>query len=111
MPDRTAPDNTRTALRLAFFYAAIFFMIGIHVPFWPVWLAAKGLGPTEIGAVIAAGVGVKVIFNPLIAHAADRRGLRRPIMIALSVSSFARLSGSGRFATIRLGQGREAAKA
>jgi len=89
MPDRTAPDNTRTALRLAFFYAAIFFMIGIHVPFWPVWLAAKGLGPTEIGAVIAAGVGVKVIFNPLIAHAADRRGLRRPIMIALSVSSFA----------------------
>ena len=33
MPDPIPPDNTRTALRLAFFYGAIFAMIGIHVPF------------------------------------------------------------------------------
>ncbi len=89
MPDRTASDNTRTAVRLAFFYAAVFFMIGVHVPFWPVWLAAKGLGPEEIGGIIAASVGIKVIFNPLIAHAADRLGRRRPIMIALSALAFA----------------------
>jgi PPP family 3-phenylpropionic acid transporter len=88
MPDRTAPDNTRTAIRLAFFYAAVFAMIGIHIPFWPVWLAAKGLGPAEIGVIIAASLGTKVIFNPLIAHAADRRGQRRPIMVMLAALSF-----------------------
>ncbi len=89
MHDKTPPDNTRTTLRLAFFYGAVFAMIGIHVPFWPVWLAAKGLGPTEIGVIIAASLGIKVIFNPLITHIADRRGQRRPIIVALAVSAFA----------------------
>ncbi|MBC8338586.1 MAG: MFS transporter [Rhodospirillales bacterium] len=74
---------------MAFFYAAIFFMIGIHVPFWPVWLAAKGLNAPEIGAVIASGVGIKIIFNPLIAHIADHSGRRKPIMVGLAVLAFA----------------------
>lgn len=74
--------------RLALFYAAIFALIGVHLPFWPVWLTAKGLGAVEIGIIIAAGVGTKVIFNPLVAHAADRRGQRRPIMIGLAVAAF-----------------------
>ena len=88
MPEPAPPDKTRTAMRMAFFYAAVFAMIGIHLPFWPVWLAAKGLSPTEIGAVIAASLGTKVLFNPLIAHVADRRGQRRPIMVTLAALSF-----------------------
>lgn len=87
MPEQTPPDKTRTAMRMAVFYAAIFAMIGIHVPFWPVWLAAKGLTPTEIGAIFAASLGTKVIINPLVAHIADRRGQRRPIMVMLAVLS------------------------
>jgi len=79
-------------MRMAFFYAAFFAMIGIHLPFWPVWLAAKGLTPTEIGAIIAASVGIKIISNPLIAHMADRRGQRRPIMAVLSMLAFAAFS-------------------
>lgn len=89
MHDETPPGNPRTTLRLAFFYGGVFAMIGILIPFWPVWLAAKDLGPTEIGVVIAASLGIKVIFNPLIAHFADRRGQRRPIIVALAVSAFA----------------------
>ena len=58
MPEQTPPDKTRTTLRMAFFYAGIFAMIGIHLPFWPVWLAAKGLTPTDIGAIIAASLGI-----------------------------------------------------
>ena len=73
---------------MAFFYAAIFAMIGIHLPFWPVWLVAKGLSPTEIGGVFAASVGIKIISNPLIAHFADRQGKRRPIMIVLATLAF-----------------------
>ena len=75
-PAGPVPDpGTGISVRLAFFYGAVFALIGIHLPFWPVWLAAKGLGATEIGALIAAGVGVKVFFNPLIAHVADRRSI------------------------------------
>ena len=73
---------------MAFFYAAIFTMIGIHLPFWPVWLEAQGLSTTEIGAIFASSVGIKVFSNPLITHFADRQGSRRPIMITLAILSF-----------------------
>ncbi|MBI2978793.1 MAG: MFS transporter, partial [Rhodospirillales bacterium] len=84
-----ADQHPRTMLRLSLYYGAAFALIGIHLPFWPVWLAAHGLGPTEIGVVMAVGVGVKLIVNPLVAHAADRRGQRRPIMVALALAATA----------------------
>ncbi len=87
-----AAEKSLTDPRLAFFYGAIFMQIGFLAPFWPVWLADHGLGPTEIGIVMACGVGVKILSNPLFAHAADRRGLRRPIMIALAVAAFGAFS-------------------
>ena len=100
-----AVEKSLTAPRLALFYGAVFAMIGIHLPFWPVWLAAKGLGAAEIGVIIAAGVGVKIIFNPLFTHAADRRGQRRPIMVALAAAGlafFALFGVTGGFWTILL---------
>ena len=42
------------APRLAALYAAIFVMGGIQLPFFPVWLKAKGLDPGMIGVVLAA---------------------------------------------------------
>ncbi len=87
-PDTLPDDGKRTTVRLAFFYVAVFGLIGIHLPFWPVWLASRGLGSTEIGVIFGVAIGVKVIFNPLIAHAADRRGQRRPIMVALAAVAF-----------------------
>ena len=81
-----------TAVRLSVFYAATFLVIGVHMPFWPVWLKAHGLGVTEIGIVLAIGVAAKVLGNPIAAHIADRRGERRRPMIVhalLAVLSFA----------------------
>jgi MFS transporter, PPP family, 3-phenylpropionic acid transporter len=76
-----------TAVRLATFYAAFFTVIGTLQPFWPLWLAAKGLNATEIGLVLAIGVGAKVIGLPLAAHVADRRGERQRPMLALAALS------------------------
>jgi PPP family 3-phenylpropionic acid transporter len=76
-----------TAVRLAVFYAAFFTVIGTLQPFWPLWLAAKGLNATEIGLVLAIGVGAKVIGLPLAAHVADRRGERQRPMLALAALS------------------------
>lgn len=75
------------AIRLSFFYAAFFVFAGIHMPFWPVWLAAKGIDAAGIALILAAGIGVKVIVNPLIAHFADRSGGRRSIMLALAAGA------------------------
>jgi MFS transporter, PPP family, 3-phenylpropionic acid transporter len=76
-----------TAVRLATFYAAFFTVIGTLQPFWPLWLAAKGLNATEIGLVLAIGVGAKLIGLPLAAHVADRRGERQRPMLALAALS------------------------
>jgi len=76
--------SDRPALRLAFFYAAFFTVIGIQLPFWPVWLAFKGMSPAEIGALVALGVGAKVVGNPLAGHLADRLGERRRPMVAFA---------------------------
>lgn len=71
------------AVRLSFFYVAFFVFGGIHMPFWPVWLAAKGIDAAGIALILSTGIGVKVVVNPLIAHFADRSGARRSIMLAL----------------------------
>jgi hypothetical protein len=30
------------AIRLALFYGAVFASVGVHLPYWPVWLEAQG---------------------------------------------------------------------
>jgi MFS transporter, PPP family, 3-phenylpropionic acid transporter len=77
-----------TAFRLSLFYAAYFAMVGITLPFFPVWLEARGLVPADIGIVIGSATFVRVFFNPFIAHVADRRGTRQPIMATLAVFAF-----------------------
>jgi PPP family 3-phenylpropionic acid transporter len=84
-----APSRTAAVGRLSLFYGAFFAVIGIQLPFWPVWLASRGLDATDIGMVLAASVMVKVVSNPLIAHLADRRGERRRVMIALGAAALA----------------------
>lgn len=76
------------SFRLASIYAGTFLVIGIMMPFWPVWLASKGLGPAEIGAVFAAGSCVRVIINPMVARLCDRTGERKRPIVVLSVMCF-----------------------
>ena len=68
---------SRPAARLSAFYGAAFLVTGAQLPFWPVWLAARGLSVREIGAVFAAAIWVKVIATPAIG-AARRRAWQAP---------------------------------
>jgi PPP family 3-phenylpropionic acid transporter len=77
------------APRLALFYAAVFLLAGIQLPFWPVWLAGRGLGVSEIGLVLAAALCIKVIVNPLAGLLADRTGRRRGVIIFLAATNLA----------------------
>jgi PPP family 3-phenylpropionic acid transporter len=76
--------------RLALFYGAVFAALGILAPFWPVWLAGRGLDAEEIGIVLAMFLAVRVVANPAIAHVADRLGeRRRPIVLLAGASTVA----------------------
>lgn len=77
------PGPTRLSLRLSFYYAAVFLIVGIKSPFWPVWLAGRGLGAREIALLFAAAIWVNVATTPAIGALADRLGRRRAAMIAL----------------------------
>ena len=75
--------------RLALFYAATFAVSGVHQPFWPVWLQAHGQDPDAIVFLLSIGVFVRILSNPTVAHAADRRGERRRLMLWLACASLA----------------------
>ena len=55
------------------------------MPFWPIWLEDKGLRPTEIGFILAAAPFVRAFTSPIVAHVADRKGLRQPIILFLAI--------------------------
>ena len=83
----------RLSLRLAALYAALFSVIGIQLPFWPLYLSAKGLDAPQIGLLMAAGFLVKIFTNPLIGQIVDRRGDRRRPLLLLAAASALVLSG------------------
>jgi MFS transporter, PPP family, 3-phenylpropionic acid transporter len=76
-------------LRLALFYAAVFVVVGVRVPFWPPWLQARGLSAEEIGIVLGVTQWVGVAAAPMAGIAADRGGAPRRIMLLLSLATVA----------------------
>lgn len=77
------------SLRLVLFYIAVFVVFGVLVPFWPLWLGARGLSAAELSLVLAVGQWVKAAANPLVGMAADRSGRPRLIMLMLSCATAA----------------------
>ena len=61
----------------ALLYLALFAAFGTESPFFPSFLAGRGLSPGKIGAVLAAGTLVRLSTGPLLGIAADRYGRRR----------------------------------
>jgi MFS transporter, PPP family, 3-phenylpropionic acid transporter len=77
------------AARLAWFYAALFVYAGIHLPFFPVWLKAKGLDAGTIGLVLAIPMLVRMFAIPLATREADRRDALRTGLISAALASTA----------------------
>ena len=61
----------------------MFAAFGVASPFLPALLHERGLGPSEIGAVLAAGTAVRLITGPVISRLADRLGKHRQILTVL----------------------------
>ncbi len=83
MPVPPTSGSDRFALKLKLFYAAYFLYGGIQLPFFPLWLEARGLDARMIGLVIAVPMLVRVFVNPIAGHLADRyAGLKTALVIA-----------------------------
>jgi len=83
----SVPHNDYFSLRLAAFYATLGVATGVGMPFFPTWLAFKGLDPTEIGIVLAIPMVVRIFFVPLSTRLADRYNMLRGAIIIASIGS------------------------
>ena len=76
--------------RLAIFYAALFVLPGVQMPFFPLWLKAKDVDAGMIGVVLAAPIVARLLAVPVLMREADRRDAVRA---ALIVCGFAAVAG------------------
>jgi PPP family 3-phenylpropionic acid transporter len=75
-------------LRISLIFAAVFLPLGINVPYFPLWLEAKGFGAGEIAVILSAPIFLRVVTTPIITGMADRAKDRANVLIAISVASF-----------------------
>jgi len=89
-PQAKSNDSKLFATRLALFYAALFVGFGLHQPFFPVWLRAKGLADGEIGIVLASALMIRLVATPVVTYFADRGGvLSIAVVICASATTVA----------------------
>jgi PPP family 3-phenylpropionic acid transporter len=81
------------AIRYAAFYGALFLLLGVYLPFWPVFLKSRGLDAAEIGLIFALLSWTKVATTPIIAQIADRSGRAKAALVALATLSLAFFAG------------------
>jgi PPP family 3-phenylpropionic acid transporter len=80
-------------LKLGLFYAAYFLFGGIQLPFFPVWLEARGLDAATIGLVIAVPMLARIAAVPFITRAADRhRAIKATLVICSAAGALAMLA-------------------
>lgn len=62
-------------------YAALFFDLGVSLPFFPLWLRSQDLDDAAIGLVLALPLLVRIVANPLVTAYADRSGRLRETLV------------------------------
>jgi PPP family 3-phenylpropionic acid transporter len=71
-------------VRLGLFYGAIFVGTGVSTPYFPVWLAHRGLSGAEIGLMLSLPMLARTFTAPLLAVWADSFRLRRTALIVMA---------------------------
>lgn len=86
--------ESAAAWRLALLSAALFAPIGLHLPYFPVWLAARGFSKSQIALTLATPLVLRVVLTPAISHVADRQGIAATLAFG-AIAVFAGYAGLG----------------
>ncbi len=74
-------------VRMSLLFGALFVSLGIHLPYFPLWLEAKGFDAEQIAVILAVPMFVRIITTPLITAMADRTRDRANVLLVLCVAS------------------------
>jgi PPP family 3-phenylpropionic acid transporter len=86
--------------RFLLLYAVLYAAFGVASPFLPAFLQSKGLTAEEIGVVLAAATGIRLITGPCAGRLADRLAAPRAVLAActaLSAAAVVLFLPAGRF--------------
>jgi PPP family 3-phenylpropionic acid transporter len=75
------------AIRIGLFYACYFVMNGVYLPFFPPWLASRGLTPDDIAICLAMPQLARLFVQPWASAFADRARNRRHAIILFSLGA------------------------
>ena len=88
MPNDPQIIAPRFVRGLSLFLAAFCVSIGIQLPFFPLWLEAKGLDAGMIGVVLAAPMLIRLVSIPVLTRLADRhQAVRGTIILACAAAA------------------------
>ncbi len=68
-------------------YVLMYSAFGVASPFWPRLFESRGLGPEELGVLLALGTAVRLVSGPVAGRVADRLGARRAVLAICIVMS------------------------
>jgi PPP family 3-phenylpropionic acid transporter len=92
----TRPVEDRHAeLRLSLLSAAIYCIVGVQLPFFSIWLSARGLDPKQIAAILAIQPVIRIGSTLLASRRADRHGDHRALLIGCAASVAAGFAATG----------------
>jgi PPP family 3-phenylpropionic acid transporter len=74
-------------VRIVALYIAIYAFVGVQLPFFPIWLAAKGFDARLIAFVLSATMLVRIVAIPVVTRVTDRFGGIRGALIVVSAMS------------------------
>jgi len=79
--------SSSTFIRISAFFAASFVPFGIQLPFFPVFLASRGLDETAIAVVVAVPMVLRVTTASALGTFADRIGDRRRVLLLYALAT------------------------
>ncbi|MFM9858404.1 MFS transporter [Pseudoxanthobacter sp. M-2] len=85
----TAAAGLPAPWTISLYFAAIFLSVGVHLPYFPIYLAAVGLTPDEIGIVLAVPMAARVVTLAAMGALADRIGSLPRAILAYAIASLA----------------------
>ena len=77
------------AIRTAFFYGVSCVLMGVQLPFFPVWLQAKGFDAGQVGAILSATALMRIVSVTSATRAADHHFTIRTVIIAFAFATAA----------------------
>lgn len=80
------------ALRIGLFFGALFLILGLLIPYLPIWLDWAGLTAGEIAIISATPLFLRLGVSPVIALYADRHKAHRNAILCLAVVAIAAIA-------------------